>query len=82
MDRLRIYRYQWGTLMRIMDDLKGFTDFDEFVSAVERRMRLHKRTWCDVEQYLIVDHKATTLRSSRILAHAKWDGKKLMITKV
>ena len=84
MDRLRIYRYQWGTLMRIMDDLTGFTNFDEFVSAIERRMKLHDRAWRDIEQYLIVDHKTTTLRSSRILAHAKWNGKekKLEITKV
>ena len=82
MDRLRIYRYQWGTLMRIMDDLKGFTDFDKFVSAVERRMRLFHRSWRDIEQYLIVDHETTTLSGSRILAYAKWENNKLTITKV
>lgn len=84
MTGLRIYLYTWGVLNRIMADLKGYADFDEFVKAVSRRMRLHPTAFSDYKQYVIVAHKATTLRDSRILAFAKWNDKekRLEITKV
>lgn len=68
--------------MRIMDDLKGFTNFDEFISVVKERMKLHHRAFCDIEQYLIVSHQSTTLIGSRILAYARWNGEELEVTKV
>lgn len=87
MTGLRIYLYTWGVLNRIMADLKGYADFDEFVKAVSQRMKLYPQTFnafSDCKQYVIVSHKGTTFRGSRILAFAKWNSKenKLEITKV
>ena len=84
MAELRIYRYTWGILNRIMADLKGYSDFDEFVKVASRRIKTHIMTFRDCEQYIIVSHESTTLKGSRILAFAKWNDKenKLEITKV
>lgn len=84
MTGLRIYLYTWGVLNRIMADLKGYADFDEFVKAVSRRLKAHPPAFSDYEQFIIASHKATTLRDSRILAFAKWNDKekRLEITKV
>lgn len=84
MTGLRIYLYTWGVLNRVMADLKGYADFDEFVKAISKRMRLHPPAFSDCKQYVIVTHRFTTLRDSQILAFAKWNSKenKLEITKV